>query len=119
MKLKVYRQSGSPVNPEMQDKYTEEYRALYDKCEERAERTFQKTKGYLTKVPRMLILQRMLAYAERGLVKKYNGEVEVELPKTSKAWTALISKFGDTPLMLAKEQNSGKLVLILMDALNG
>ena len=118
MKLKIYRQSGSPVAPEHQDAYTEAYRITYDRCEAKADKLFLKKSGHLTLVPHMIMLQRYLRFAERGLMKKFSGNDEVELPRTAKAWTALISKFGDTPLMLAKEQNTGKLVLLLMDNLS-
>lgn len=117
MKLKVYRQSGSPVHPENQQKYVEDYRAFYDLCEKKADKIFAKDTGKLTKTPRMFILQRLLNYGERFLMRKYGGQDEVELPKTSKSWTALISKYSDTPLMIAKEKDSGRLILLLMDDL--
>lgn len=117
MKIKLYRQSGTPVDPAQQQEYTEAHRVMYDKCDAKAEAVFQKTTGRLTRVPRMLVLQRLLRYAERGLVRKFNGDAELELPKTAKAWSALISTYGDTPLMVAKESSSGKLVLLLMDDL--
>ena len=116
-KLKIYRQSGSPVAPDMQQKYDEEFKAAFDKCELKADKVFQKNVGYLTKVPRMIVMQRLLRYAERSLVKKYNGQAEVELPKSAKAWSALLSKFGDTPLLVAKSADGEALVLILMDTL--
>lgn len=117
MKLKVYRQSGSPINPESELQYNEEYKALYDKCEAKADTIFAKEFGHLKQLPRMIMLQRLLRFAERGLIAKYGGNDVVELPKTAKAWTALLNKYGETPLMLAKEQASGKLVLLLMDNL--
>lgn len=117
MKLKVYRQSGSPVNPEHETQYNEEYKLLYDKCELKADVIFAKEGGKLKRLPRMIMLQRLLRYSERGLISKYGGQDLVELPKTAKAWTALLNKYGETPLMLAKEQASGKLVLLLMDNL--
>lgn len=117
MKLRVYRQSGSPINPESEQLYNAEYGALYDKCELKASSMFVKEHGKLKRIPRMIMLQRLLRFAERSLIRKYGGNDEVELPKTAKAWTALINKYGETPLMLAKEQNSGRLVLLLMDNL--
>lgn len=119
MKLTVYRQSGSPVHPENQEKYTEEYRDLYDFCEARADKIFSKNTGVLNRklVPRMIILQRLLQYAERGLMRKYGGQDEVEFPKTAKQMTALINKYGETPIMFAKEQHTGKLIMLLMDDL--
>lgn len=121
MKLTVYRQSGSPVHPEFQAQYQEEYRTFYDRCELKAEAIFAKNTGVLNRklVPRMIILQRLLNYGERFLMRKYGGNDTVELPKTAKQWTALINKYSETPIMLAKEQKTGKLILLLMDDLQG
>ena len=118
MKLKIYRQSGTPVDISNQEQYTIAYREMYDKCEAKAELVYKKKTGKLTIVPHMIMLQRLLRFAERSLVRKFNGEVVVELPKTARAWTKLVSSYGDTPIMLAREANSGGLVLIIMDALN-
>ena len=104
MKLKTYRQSGDPVQLENREKYQAEFTVMYDKCAEAAGLD-------------MLKLHESVSAGETELVKKYNVEVETELPKTAKAWSALISKYEDTPLMLAKTADGKSIVLILMDQL--
>jgi hypothetical protein len=106
MKIKLYRQSGDPVALENREHYKREFQEMYDKCAEEAGLD-------------MLKLHESVAAAETELVKKWNAEVEVELPKTQRAWDKLISQYEDTPLMLAKAKNGKYLVLILMDSLNG
>jgi len=114
-KLRILRQSGTPVEVEQQEAYTEAYRAMFDACELRATKILENNKRI--KAPRMLVLQRLISYAERSLIRKFNGTVEVELPKTKKAWSTLMEKFSDFPVLVAKEQQSGKLLLIIMDTL--
>lgn len=115
--MKVYRQSGSPVDPEMQEQYLAEYQAYFDKCEQRAKRVFEKNVPRLRHLPEMIIMQRMLQFGERLILKKYNKDTIVDMPKTRKAWAALLSRFHDTPVMVAKEAKSGTPILILMDEL--
>lgn len=118
MKIKLYRQSGTPVDVEKQQQYTEAHRAMYDRCELKADKLFAKFSRALHKVPHMIMLQRYLRFAERKLVRTFNGNVEIELPKSAGAWKKLISSYGDTPIMVARESTSGSIVLILMDDLN-
>jgi hypothetical protein len=118
VKLKIYRQTGQPVDVEMQQQYTESYRTMYDRCEAKADKLFQKKSGYLKLLPHMIMLQRYLRFAERELVRKFNGNVEIELPKSPRAWRKLIESYGDTPVMIAREQHTGGIILLLMDDLN-
>lgn len=101
-KLEVYRQSGQPVSGDAQALYKTEWQAFYDKAAARAGLN-------------MLSLQRFLRYGERQLTLKHNVKVEVDIPKSAKAWMALLATYEDTPLMMAKTTDGKKLVLIIMD----
>lgn len=114
-KLRILRQSGTPVNVEDQEKYVEAYRAMFDACELRATKILENNKRI--KAPRMITLQRLIRFCERSLVKRFNGTVEVELPKSTKAWITLLERYSDIPVLVAREQESGKPLLIIMDTL--
>ena len=101
MKISVYRQSGQPVKPEAQDLYKQEWQVFYDKATERAKLD-------------MFKLQRFLRYGETMLLRKHEAVIEVELPKTSKAWTDLINKY-TAPILIARKADEKGLVLILLD----
>lgn len=114
MKIQVYRQSGEPVEEKDRAAYTQEWQTFYDKAETRAREIHNQgpeSESYF------ILLQRFLSYGERQLVKKYNVAVEVELPKSIRSWTKLIEQFHDTPIILARRQDSGKLVLIIADTM--
>lgn len=116
MKIQVLRQSGEPVNESDRAAYTAEWQKFYDKADERARKRHNEgpaSESY------HLLMQRFLNYGERQLIRKYNGAVEVELPKTARAWTKLIESFQDTPVILARRQDGGKLILIIADTLGG
>jgi len=104
MKLKIFRQSGSPVALEDRENYDCEFKAMYDKCAERAKLD-------------MLKMNRMIAFCERQLVKKWNKTTEIELPRSKKALLKILSQYEDTPIMLAKTTDGKDLVAILMDQL--
>jgi hypothetical protein len=95
--------------------YDEEWKQLFDKAEIKAEQVFQKTTGKLTKTPKMIVLQRLLRFVERQLTLKYGSEEVVDLPKSEKAWSKLSERFGDNPILVAKRQDNGKIILVLMD----
>lgn len=104
MKLKIYRQSGDPVELANRELYKAEWQLFYDRAAERAALD-------------MLKLQRMLRFGERLLVRKHNVEVVIEVPKSQKAWTTLIAKYEDTPFMIARTADGEGLVGVIMDAL--
>lgn len=106
MKVKLFRQSGEPVEPSAQEAYRADWANYYDKAQSRAKLD-------------MLKLQRMLSYGERQLIKKHGSQVELEMPKSAKAWDKLISSYGDTPIMTARTTDGKSVVLILMDQLQG
>jgi hypothetical protein len=101
-KLKVYRKSGVPVKLEDREAYQKEWEVFYDKVKTRAGLDMLKT-------------QRMLAFGERQLIKKYNVEVLVEMPKSAKGWEKLIAGYEDTPIMLARTTKGNEVVAIIMD----
>jgi len=103
-KVQLYRQSGQPVDLSDRQAYETEFKKVYDRAAERAGLD-------------MLALNRMVRFCERQLVKKYNIKVEVEMPKSAKAWSTLISTYEDVPIMVARELNTGTPILIIMDAL--
>lgn len=116
MKIQVYCQSGQPVGDDNRAKYQEEWKAFYDKAEERAR--IRHVEGPASDQYHVL-MQRYLNFGERQLVKKYNGKVEVELPKTMKAWKKLVTEFHDTPLIIAKRADKDELILIVADLMQG
>jgi hypothetical protein len=119
VKLKLYRQSGAPVALESRAAFEAEWKVLYDKAEAKVETLFAKTTGKLTKVPKMIMMQRMLRFVERQLVKKHNVEVLVDVPQTEADWEALIKAYEDTPVMIARTQDGTGVVAVLMDTLQG
>lgn len=116
-KVRLYRQSGKPVESAKMLEYEEEFKKLYDKTEAKADTIFAKDKGKLTRVPKMLIQQRMLSYGERLLTIKYNVAVEEELPKTKADIENLMLKYDGVPVMYAVNRNTNELIMLLMDSL--
>lgn len=104
MKLKLYRQSGNPVNLEDRDGYDKEFKAMYDRCAERAKLD-------------MLKMNRMVSFCERQLVRKWNKEVIIEVPQSKKKMAELLAKYEDVPIMIARTTDGKDLVGILMDQL--
>lgn len=104
MKVQLYRQSGQPVDLADRDGYDTDFKAAYDKCAERAGLD-------------MLKLNRMVAFCERQLIKKWNKSVEIEVPRSKKAALELLSRFEDVPILLAKTTDGKGIVAILMDQL--
>jgi len=116
-KVRLYRQSGKPVESAKMLEYEDEFKKLYDKAEAKADAVFTKEKGKLTRVPKMLIQQRMLSYGERLLTIKYNVAVEEELPKSKEDVENLMNKYDGVPVMYAVNKNTNELIMLLMDTL--
>lgn len=116
-KIRLYRQSGRPVDSEKMLEYESEFKKLYDKTEAKADAVFTKDKGKLTRIPKMLIQQRMLSYGERLLTIKYNVAVEEDLPKTKADVENLMLKYDGVPVMYAVNRNTNELIMLLMDSL--
>ena len=115
-KLLIVRQSGRPVSEEAQQKYDAEFRIMYDACEERAKLIAAKPNSRI-KATTMAVLQRLLRYAERQLFKRHATNIYVSLPRSEKAWTALIAGYEDVPIMVARRTNGKGVVMVLMDTL--
>lgn len=103
MKLKLLRQSGDPVTLESRDAFKADFQAFYDRAKERAGLD-------------MLKMHRFLAWGDRLLAKKHSVDVEVEMPKTHKAWEKLCVQF-DGPIMIAQRQDNKKIIGIIMDVM--
>lgn len=116
-KVRLYRQSGKPIESAKMREYEDDFKKLYDKAEAKADAVFAKEKGKLTRVPKMLIQQRMLSYGERLLTIKYNVAVEEELPKTKADVENLMNKYDGVPVMYAVNKNTNELIMLLMDNL--
>ena len=103
-KLKLYRQSGTPVDLGDRERYDNDWKAFYDKAAARAGLD-------------MLLMQRFLRYGERALIIKHNIQVSVDIPKSEKAWKALMEKYENVPIIVAVNANNGELVGILKDVM--
>jgi site-specific recombinase XerD len=119
MKIELYRESGVPVNLEDREKYDTEFKLVFDKVEEKVNKLFEKTasnpKNRLFKVPKMIMFQRFMNYAERQLAKKHNKLITIDLPKTQKGFVELLNKYENVPIMIALEKKGEKVVGILLD----
>jgi hypothetical protein len=122
MKLQLFRDSGFPVSLADRDGYDADFRLMYDKTEAKAAAAYERRtakgpsyKGY--NVPKMIIFNRMLAYGERLLIKKWSKNVEIELPRSKTALIKLLSTYEDVPIMLALSVDRKSVIAVLMDQL--
>jgi hypothetical protein len=118
MKLEVFRQSGQIIDDEQQQLYNAEWAPIYDKVMDRIKQIHSDKSHRLFMRPAHHLSERMLNYMERQLFKKYSTQVFEELPKTAKQWQALMDKY-KAPLLVAGRSDSTKLVIIVMDTLQG
>lgn len=102
MKLRIQRFSGMPVSMENLAAYDKEFKESYDQI-------------LATYSPDMLEVHKHLQELDAELQAKWN-QVEAEpLPKSAKAWQALVQKY-QCPVMLAQSsENPKELLLIIMD----
>lgn len=100
--MKLFRKSGLPVELSAREAYDKDWKEYYDRAAGRAALD-------------MLKLQRFLAFGERLLIKKHKSEIEVDMPKSAKAWQKLISSYEDTPILVARTVDGKQVVAILMD----
>lgn len=115
MKIRTCRMSGQPVNPADIAAFAEEWQAGYDAAEKKHTIPAVEGEGIKFAPVDMLALQEDLAKLETTLKAKYSVEGEAELPKTAKAWVALIKQLG-SPLMLANPiDKPDEIVLVIMD----
>lgn len=102
MKIQICRHSGMPVQPADMQAYREEFGSAFDKAKEAAGED-------------MLVLQASLAEVDKQLNAKYSLTGKVELPKSKKAWQALMAAY-EAPIMMARQaEGDNDLVLVIMD----
>lgn len=98
MQVKVYRQSGRPVNPEDEQRYFEDWRVYYDKAGERAKLDMMK-------------LTRFLSFGAYMLNKKYYKEVVVDSLEQLKEMHLNVGH----PLLIGVDAQSLELIAIIQD----
>lgn len=103
-RLRIVRMSGVPVDPESLKAYNTEFKQEYDKIAEECAQD-------------MLKFHEQLQALDEVLAKKYSNILTEEVPKSNKAWHALIGKY-EAPVMIAQSsENPKELVLVIMDRL--
>lgn len=100
--MKAMRYSGRPVNPEMLQKFDEEWKQGFDSASE-----LHKTD--------MLSLQKSLAELESHLLKKYSVVEDWEFIKTKKMAMEKIKEHGCPIMMAQSSENPEEIVYVLMD----
>lgn len=107
--------SGQPANPEHIEAFNKEWQEGYDTLEKKHTVPPADGEGIKFQPVDMLSLQEDLAKLETELKAKYKAEGEIELPKTAKAWVALIKEIG-SPLMLANPLDKpDEVIVVIMD----
>ena len=111
MKIKAIRASGNPVDPEKMEARDAEWKEGFDEIVEKHGKYSPETNKALDEF-------------ESKLNSKYNDltVVEIDLPKTGKAWKKLMSKYGNIMLTTCVESNehakSGDLLFVVYDLIN-
>lgn len=105
MKVKVYSQTGRPVNPENAEKYAEDFKKGYD----------QYWQNYQNKKSTIEEMKQKVDQLDRELSQKYPMYETVNLPTSGKQWSQLISSF-ECPVILAIAEQDKKLTIFLMDS---
>lgn len=105
MKVKLYSQSGKPVDLEAAKAFEETFKAEYDKL------WAKKTSGEIT----LDEMREQLAAVEAELTLKYPMYKEVNMPKSGKQWKELIMAC-ECPVVLAITQETKELALFKMDS---
>ncbi len=118
MKVEVFRQSGQITDDEAQKKFNADWAPIFDQIMVRADEIHAQPTHRLYMLPKHIITKRMCDFMERQLFKKYSVPVTEEIPKTGRQWKTLMTKYG-APLMMAGRSDNNKMVLIVMDTLNG
>ncbi|MBK9292813.1 MAG: hypothetical protein IPM52_14490 [Bacteroidetes bacterium] len=106
MKLKIFRMSGLPVQPEALEQYKAEFTSGFDAAKAECGND-------------MLALQGKLQTLEDALVAKYSVVGEVELPKTGKAWRELLQAYSAPVMVAQSSQNTDEYVLVIVDTQMG
>jgi putative transposon-encoded protein len=96
----IIRQSGNPVDREEQGKFEEEWKKGFDNL-------------YESEMDQETIADKAESFHKK-LVKKYGTEEKIDLPKSLRAWKSLLDKY-DQSILLTKNPETGKLVVVIMD----
>lgn len=110
MKIQICRASGQPIKHEHIEQFNEAYRQLYDKV-----MVHVGLDGNVMITPeKAQRAQRLMDRCSKSIRAKYPTIGEIELPKTQKAWLALVATHG--PIAIAKNAETVKMAAIIMDA---
>lgn len=102
MKIQIMRMSTLPVELEALEAYKAEWTVGFDAAKAKHGND-------------MLSLQADLQALETELLSRYSATGQVDLPKTAKAWKALMASF-DAPIMIARSsEGKNEMVLVIVD----
>lgn len=102
--MKLIRYSGRPVSLENLKAHEEEFKKRYDEISE-------------MHGPDMLKIHESLIELDKELAQKWEVILEIDVPKSVKAWKKLIDLY-EVPVLVAKSKdNPNELLLVLMDEL--
>ena len=96
----IIKQSGSPVDEGEAEKFLKEWRDVFDRLFEAG--------GDMSDVT-----EKAKAYEEE-LIKKYDMEKSVELPKSLKAWKRLLEEHHSS-IMVDIHHKTGDLMFVILD----
>lgn len=105
MKIKLYSQTGKPVNIENAKAFEEEFKNQYDVL------WTKKEKGDISLDDMKIELDKL----DKHLSSKYPMHVLVDMPNGGKKWKNLVLYYG-FPITIAVTQETKELALFLMDA---
>jgi predicted nuclease with TOPRIM domain len=108
MKIKMIRASGNPVSPEKADEKQKAWEEGFDALTKKHGKYGEE-------------INKALDGLERELENKYNdlSVIDVELPKSAKAWKELASEYGNIMITTSIEDNkyvkSGDIIFVVND----
>lgn len=120
--LRVFRQSGEPVNIESRAAFINEWKEFFSRAKARAQdpdiarNLVDNDETNMAGVD-MKKFKRFLDYGERLLTKKHNYQVYETLPQTPDEWNDLMDRYEQVPIIVAVEEKNKELVLILADGM--
>lgn len=103
MKVKLLKQSLSPVKKDKFDAMMDEYQSTYDSI---LEENGQDMKVVHEKVEELI--------AELQNKYKNDREIEIDMPTSGKAWTKLLDEYGT--IALGRHVDTDKLCLMILDS---
>jgi len=115
--VKLMRLTGRPVDQAVLEAYEADFKVGFDAAMRKHAQPGQEDVAdtMQLKAVDMLSVQTELQALDKDLLTKYKVTEEVEMPKTLKAWKALLARV-EAPLMLAQSsENPKELVLVIVD----